>query len=182
MLTKYLKNLNRKFVVSLLIASLTIGVVGCGAKTGEGDAASEESVETAVAQSVEYELTAEDEQKIDDLLKRIEVAVLNSDIAGFSKEFKLYQSDYTDEQIKDINTRLLAFVEQKHDIYFSEIKDKNYNDDNNIEVIVKMGYKNMTDKADTHEFVRMVLSINEDLSYYVSRLYFLNDDEKAQYE
>jgi len=194
--------LKKIMVLTLVVMSTTTMLAGCTPKAEETpvvettveveeedkvDAEAEAKVETVVSEDVVIptgggKLSEEDRALVDDMLKRMELAITQSDTALYSAEFKLLMSDYTDNQINDINTTLLDFVEEKHNFYFYDVLNENVDKAGNKVIIVRMGYKNLDEAEETKEFVQMLVEPNEDGKMNVSKIFFLNEDEYAPYK
>lgn len=186
--------LRKLMVLTLVVMSTTTMFTACTPKAEETPAVEtsveveKETVEeTIVSEDVVIptggdKLSEEDRVLVDDMLKRMELAVTQNDTALYSAEFKLLMSDYTDGQINDINTKLLAFVEEKHNFYFYDILNENVDESDNKVIIVRMGYKNLDDAKETNEYVQMLVEPNEDGKMNVSKIFFLNEEEYAPYK
>lgn len=179
-------------VLSLLIVSSVSLLAGCTPKIDESK---EVSTELALESDAESEVTeglvltttgeklsTENKILVEDMLKRMEIAINRNDTALFSDEFKLLMADYTDQQINDINTKLLAFVEEKHNFYFYELLDENVDENGKKVVIVRMGYKNLDDKEEINEYVQMLVELNEQGQMKVSKIFFLDEEQYAAYK
>lgn len=186
--------LKKVMVLTLVVMSTTTMLAGCTPKTEEAPAVettveveAEAKVETVVSEDVVIptggeKLTEEDRALVDDMLKRMELAVTQSDAALYSAEFKLFMTDYTESQINDINTTLLAFVEEKHNFYFYDVLNENVDEAGNKVIIVRMGYKNIDEADETNEYVQMLVEQNEDGKMNILKIFFLNEDEYAPYK
>ncbi|MGB3368273.1 MAG: hypothetical protein WBA54_12335 [Acidaminobacteraceae bacterium] len=188
--------LKKVMVLTLLLLSTTTMLSACTPKTEEAPAVettveleeeSDVKVETLVSEDVVIptggeKLSEVDRILVDEMLKRMELAVNQSDAALYSEEFKLVFSDYTESQVNDIDTKLLAFVEEKHNFYFYDILNENVDEVGNKVIIVKMGYKNLDEKDETNEYVQMLVEPNVDGKMNISKIFFLNEDEYAPYK
>lgn len=198
-MSKLLKEKVKKMMIlTLVLMSTSTMLLACTKEIEDIDAV-DTNVETRVdADADAYEepdtseefliasdgekLSEEDRLLVDKMLKRMEVAINQNDTASFSEEFKLLMSDYTESQINDINTKLLAFVEEKHNFYFYEVLNENLDSEGNRFIIVRMGYKNLDEADETNEYVQMLVEENEDGNMNVYKIYFLNEDQYAQYK
>ncbi len=182
--------IKKSLVLGLVLISTTSLTVACSAEAKD---VSETNVESQIEEVVDLEeasglsedivvptdgekLSDESKELVNHMLKRIEVAINKNDITSFSSEFKLLMSDYTDSQIEDINTRLLTFVEDKHNFYFYDLLHENVDEDSNKLILVKMGYKNITDKDETNEYVLMYVDTDDNGEMKVYKLFFLDEE------
>jgi len=188
--------LKKVMILTLLLMSTTTILSACTSKTEEApavettvelEAKSDVKDETVVSDDVVIptgggKLSEEDRSLVDEMLKRMELAVTQSDAALYSAEFKLVFSDYTESQVNDIDTKLLAFVEEKHNFYFYDVLNENVDEAGNKVIIVKMGYKNLDETDETNEYVQMLVEPNADGKMNISKIFFLNEDEYSPYK
>lgn len=187
-MTKLFKNkIKQVSIMALVLISTTSMLVGCTKTTEAEENTSEQVVEKSVVEEgisteSKEKLSQENRVLVDEMLKRMESAINKSDTAAFSSEFKLLMTDYNDEQLYDINTKLLAYVEDAHDFYFYELLDENVDSEGNMGIVVKMGYKNLEDTDETNEYIQMFVKLNEEGKMNVYKMFFLNEEQYAQYK
>ena len=111
------------------------------------------------------------------MLKRIESSIVNNSVKDFSNEFSLEVSDYSDIELSDINNKLLAIAENKHDFFSITLNSTKMSIDNNIEIEVNLAYKNIDDKEGFQEDTKMILGINDNGSFYVAKIFFITNEQ-----
>ncbi|BEP28175.1 hypothetical protein [Helicovermis profundi] len=122
-----------------------------------------------------YTPTEEENKQIDALLKRIDASVHTNNVVDFSKEFTLTDSDYSESELNDINTKLLLLIENKHDFFSYVVNSISKDNDNNIEVNVNFGYKNLDDTKGTSYDLKLTLANDEtDNTFFVTKVIFLD--------